>query len=114
MQHRSGMDKWIDDVRALVKTKPPYNSAFVSLAIHSLLTSITLLEGMKAMVETQKAEIEKLKSQVEETKDTKTNRNQEIIDEFKAGSSKEQIAKKHGITRQRVHFLLKKHGSLAS
>ena len=76
MQHRSGMDKWIDDVRALVKTKPPYNSEFVSLAIHSLLTSITLLEGMKAMVETQKAEIEKLKS--EETKDTKTNRNQEI------------------------------------
>ena len=110
MQQRSGLDYFINEVRGLVKSKPPYNSAFISRAIHTLLTAVTILEGLKEIVRKQEIEIAALKESVEIKKKAEkpkkepkpTASKEQIAEDYKAGMTIKQISEKHKISMGRI------------
>jgi DNA-binding CsgD family transcriptional regulator len=129
---KTGLDYFLDDVRRLTKTKPPYNEAFLSRLLNTLNTAITIIEGLNSIIIKQKREgfiphvVQKpvvlpkknhyhasgksngLAAYRERT--AKTARNEEIIQQFKQGFTKTEIGKKHQISQSRVFSILKRAG----
>ena len=111
---KSGLDYFLDQVRTLVKSKPPYNAAFTTQALYLLNQSVTIMQGLQEVHKKQKIEIDSLKEEVDELKPrrmpTDQARNAEMIEDHKAGLTVRAIAKKHGITAGRVCQILLKLG----
>lgn len=111
---KSGLDYFLDQVRRLVKTKPPYNAAFTTQALYLLNQSVTIIEGLNEIIRKERVEIEKLKLELAGIKPLKSVtdpvRNAQIIEDYKAGVSTRAIGKKHGITGARVCQILLRLG----
>jgi DNA-binding CsgD family transcriptional regulator len=129
---KTGLDYFLDDVRKVTKTRPPFNEAFVSRMLNLMNTSITIIEGLNSIISKQKAELDSWKvsgarpvtsvsieKHSEETKKglaayrekvAKHDRNAQIVRQFKDGATKSHIASKHGISQSRVFNILKREG----
>lgn len=112
---KSGLDYFLDQVRRLATTKPPYNAAFTTQALYLLNQSVTIIEGLNEIIRKNKLEIEKLKLELSGTRPLKAVtdpiRNAQILEDHHSGLSLRQIAKKHGITGPRVHQILSRLGA---
>lgn len=111
---RSGLDYFLGQVRTLVKTKPPYNSAFTTQTLYLLNQAVTIMEGLHEVIRKQKLEIEKINLELVGIKPRKIItdpiRNAEIIKDFQSGATMLSIGKKHGITPSRVSQILLRLG----
>jgi hypothetical protein len=111
---KSGLDYFLDQVRTLTKTKPPFSGAFTAQALYLLNQSVTVIEGLHEIIRKNKLEIERLKMEIAGKKPLKSEtdhiRNAEIIADYKSGISTRNIGKKHGITGARVYQILKRLG----
>ena len=118
---KTGMEYFLDDVRKLTKTRPPYNEAFISRALNVLNTAVTIIEGLNiviakdnAQIVTLKADLERIKNAANEPKIHRQKlemapRNVELLKDAASGKmTQTAIAKKYGITPARVYFLIKK------
>ena len=128
-----GLEYFLDDVRKITKTRPPYNEAFVSRMLNLMNTAITIIEGLNAVILKYKADkknpevVERPFEKPQKSKYrgsgianlmayrervAKRDRNQEIISQFMQGLSKAEIAKIHVISQSRVYNILKREGVL--
>lgn len=111
---KTGLDYFIDQVRTLTKTKPPFTGAFTAQALYLLNQSITIIEGLNEIIRKQKLEIEKLKLELQGKKPRKSVtdpiRNAQIIEDHQSGMTMRQIGKKHGVTASRVYQILVRLG----
>lgn len=111
---KSGLDYFLDQVRSLVKTKPPYNAAFTTQALYLLNQAVTIIEGLGEINRKQKIEIEKLKNEVEELRPkripTDHDRNASMTEDYQSGMTVKAIAKKNGISEGRVSQILLRLG----
>jgi len=131
---KSGLEYFLDDVRKITKTRPPYNDAFVSRMLNLMNTAITIIEGLNSIISKLKAEkqisgvvdkpidnpeksqylskgnpngLEDYRQRIE-----KRDRNKEIVAQFMNGYTKTEIARKHVISQSRVYNILKREGAL--
>lgn len=111
---KSGLDYFLDQVRTLTKTKPPFSGAFTAQVLYLLNQAVTIIEGLHEIIRKNKLEIEKLKLELAGKKPLKSEtdhiRNAEIIADYKSGISTRNIGKKHGITGARIYQILKRLG----
>ena len=117
---KTGMDYFLDDVRKLTRTRPPYNEAFISRALNVLGTAVTIIEGLNtiiakdnAQIVTLKADLERIKNAANEPKIHRQKRemaprNAELLKDAASGMTQTAIAKKYGITPARVYSIIKK------
>jgi hypothetical protein len=114
---KSGLDYFLADVKSLTKQKPPFNEAFTSRCVNVLGTAVTIIEGLKIVIDKNKAEIESLKVgkvKVEKPKGERLtkdlNREEEIVSDFKSGMKKRHIAAKFKVTPARISQILERNG----
>jgi len=114
---KTGLDYFLADVKTLTKQRPPYNDAFTSRCVNVLGTAITIIEGLKIVIDKQKVEIDHIKGQtvkIERPKGVKASRNLEreavIVSDFKSGMKKGHIAAKFKVTPARISQILTRNG----
>ena len=118
---KTGMDYFLDDVRKLTRTRPPYNEAFISRALNVLGTAVTIIEGLNTIIAKDNAQIATLKADLEKAKIEPTlpkvhrqkremaSRNVELLKDMASGQMTQMaVAKKYGITPARVYAIIKK------
>ena len=114
MQHKTGLDYFLNDVKSLTKQRPPFNDAFTSRCVHVLGTAVTIIEGLHTIIEKDK--IEKHEKIVEKDRPRKTrgakdlNREASIISDYQAGMAKKHIALKNNVTPARISQILERNG----
>lgn len=115
---KTGMDYFLDDVKSLTKQKPPFNDAYISRCINILGTAVTIIDGLRIIIDKSKVEIEFLKGE-KIKKQTKPKgikpvrnyaREVEIVADFKSGVKKRHIAAKFKVTPARISQILKRCG----
>jgi len=112
---KTGLDYFLADVKTLTKQRPPYNDAFTSRCVNVLGTAITIIEGLKIVIDKQKAEIDHIKGvKFERIKGIKASTNLEreavIVSDFKSGMKKGHIAAKFKVTPARISQILTRNG----
>lgn len=116
----SGMEYFLKEVRELTNQKPPFNDAFVSRALYMLHQSVHVVIGLSEMIKSKDVQLEETSKSVSRAAagkiswdvvlHSKKNRDEEMVQDYKSGMRKKDIAIKHGISGARVHVLLKKLG----
>ena len=114
---KSGLEYFLADVKSLTKQKPPFNDAFTFRCLNVLGTAVTVIEGLKIIIDKNKAELDNLKGptvKVEKPKGVKATKNVEreaaIVADYEAGMKKNHIAEKYKLSAARVSQILERNG----
>ena len=111
---KSGLEKLMDDIRHFTRTKPPFNEAFTSRALHLLNHAVNVMDGLNIIIKKNQTEIEELKRKLSQPqkdpapkpKQVKAPADQnQITQDYLNGMTVKAIAEKHGITTGRVSQL---------
>ena len=111
---KTKMDYFLEDIKQLTRTRPPFNDAFTFRLLNVLGTAVTVIEGLHTIIE--KVKVEKHEKIVEKDRPRKTrgvkdlNREASIIADFKEGMKKRHIALKHEVTPARISQILERNG----
>jgi hypothetical protein len=124
---KTKMDYFLEDIKQLTRTRPPFNDAFTFRLLNVLGTAVTVIEGLHTIIEKDKIEksnplrlnrpellqhekiVEKDRPRkIRGAKDL--NREASIVADFKAGMKKRHIAAKHDVTPARISQILERNG----
>jgi len=112
---KSGLDTFMDDVRRLIKTKPPYTASFTTQTLYLLNQAVTIMEGLQEIIKKQRIEEDRLRLLAEGKKRPKIKfdpyRTAKIIQAYKDGATPKQIGMIYGITAGRVCQILLRWGA---
>jgi len=110
------MDYFLEDIKQLTRTRPPFNDAFTFRCLNVLGTAVTVIEGLHTIIEKEREEKNNTQKIVEKDRPKGVKgakdlaREASIIADFKAGMKKKHIAAKHDVTPARISQILERNG----